>query len=1130
MHTIQFSYPQAVYLLLLTFPLLFFVWWLYRYRTKVADQWGDQRYRSQILHGRTFSSEVLYVVCIGLCWVFSCLTVMDPYVNQQLEDRAEQDLTVQDQLVGDVEEKEGQDVVARKRKGHHLLFVLDTSASMQVEDTPQKISRLAYAKEIIDQIVADIEGAQVGLYAFTSDLTPLVPLTYDQLFFRLLLRQVGINEGDVAGTDLAKVLEGVVKRVKKFSGGQKKTVVLLTDGGDTRLESLKGSARSDQLRAILSRLDSLEDHTVQLFTIGLGTKKGALIPDVLFEDQPVMSQLDEELLEALASKTGGQYFFSGSYTTPQLAKKIKDILEKEPLYNDEVLLPVLEGKISRTVLQQGIIKKKLLYYWPLLGAVLCLSAALLWGRKAVALCSIVLLLLANSATADINPAQWRSAATAVQAKDYSLAVSIYQKILTQELGVLEKASVQMNLSHVLLTQGKVDESIAILASVHLPAGAVKEMENTLHTRLALAYLQRAETTENVEEGIKDAEKAVVLLRSVIKREDEDQEVQEIFAFAKNLVFQLQQKKEALSQQSLGDVFLHFYQVFHSISVQADELLTYSSLPSEVKKEQAELLSDQLLEPIRRWEFTEKRLQEEKQAGSEIFLTDTALQSAKEAFLEARVLSARKFLGNARLQAGFLQRLFGEGVQDPVLWVLQERVNGQKALLPQFRQDYQNATVMAKSLVGALAEEEENQALFADLAASIGSQSQDPEYDVAYYQLIRQGLANELLTIHQSALLLKDEFLQKKEQKILQKHMQAAKRVAFLEWKEKNPEKFHRLEEIFSALLQDKKNYKGSEVVVQIEKALFLLDPLSFSRAKLERLEKHLKHMATLSSQAQQLNGQKLESEMLNFLQALSELPQEQELQEIFLNIAENVSAAHQSLEQIKKAERQNLFPFFIDHAAWRIQEAKKVLDSSSFAPAQVLEDAIDQEEGFTRSLHWLSTISSSEKNIVEEFQAARQQNVVDTIQTFSPPQEKDPEIAWEKVVEAVNEAEEQAGFVLQTLQQRVDNIALQKEYAQQAIQSLKKALELLQSKEKNSSQGAENHQGEGENTESDQQKLQDQDADYSENESFPSEESDEKQPFSPSQELIQAIQQMEHDDRELYQPSEGKVKKGYRPW
>ena len=85
--------------------------------------------------------------------------------------------------------------------------MLDTSASMSVEDTRQKNTRLEVAKEIIDEMVQKLDGQNVALYSFTSALTPIVPLTLDYLFTRLMLQDVHLNYGEVAGTDLFESLE-----------------------------------------------------------------------------------------------------------------------------------------------------------------------------------------------------------------------------------------------------------------------------------------------------------------------------------------------------------------------------------------------------------------------------------------------------------------------------------------------------------------------------------------------------------------------------------------------------------------------------------------------------------------------------------------------------------------------------------------------------------------------------------------------------------------------------------------------------------------------------------------------------------------------------------------------------------
>lgn len=96
-----------------------------------------------------------------------------------------------------------------RRKAHDVVFLLDVSASMGVKDGRLSRSRLDYAKELIDEIVARLHGETVSLYTFTSKVAQVVPGTMDYLYLRMLLRDVEVNSTGVA----QRIQRAALKRV-----------------------------------------------------------------------------------------------------------------------------------------------------------------------------------------------------------------------------------------------------------------------------------------------------------------------------------------------------------------------------------------------------------------------------------------------------------------------------------------------------------------------------------------------------------------------------------------------------------------------------------------------------------------------------------------------------------------------------------------------------------------------------------------------------------------------------------------------------------------------------------------------------------------------------------------------------
>lgn len=261
---------------------------------------------------------------LALCWVGMVFAWMEPRSHPRYP--SEGGSLLEETLEERVGEEKGEGRGELRRQAHEVIFLLDVSASMEVSDTRLGYTRLAHAKEIIEEVVARLDGQLAAVYAFTSEVTTLSPPTQDYLFLRLMTRRADVNEGDVAGTDFLEALEFVKER--HFRGGESilKTLVLLSDGGDTRLEARSGERREQELQAILSALGESEKENFRLFTVGMGSEGGSLIPDLFFEEQPVRSSLDEELLRRLSEKGRGHYYFANGFTTSDIASHLLDVV------------------------------------------------------------------------------------------------------------------------------------------------------------------------------------------------------------------------------------------------------------------------------------------------------------------------------------------------------------------------------------------------------------------------------------------------------------------------------------------------------------------------------------------------------------------------------------------------------------------------------------------------------------------------------------------------------------------------------------------------------------------------------------------------------------------------------------
>jgi Ca-activated chloride channel family protein len=272
----------------------------------------------------------------------------------------------------------GMRVVSASRAGAEIMIALDVSKSMLAEDVAP--NRLGRAKAEIVDLLAYLQGDQVGLIAFAGRASVLSPLTPDFGFLRLVLDDVGPGSVSRGGTRLA---EPIRKAVEGFgpSRGASRAILLITDGED------HDSFALDAARAAA-------EAGIKIIAIGFGDEAGSEIRITdprtggrsLLRDAsgaPVRSRLDGEALRELALATDGAYVPAGT-----------GVLDLESIY-DEHVARLTRGALdgTRTVRDEG-------YPWFVLLSLVFLisSASVSAGRLRAGALAGACLLIALGAT------------------------------------------------------------------------------------------------------------------------------------------------------------------------------------------------------------------------------------------------------------------------------------------------------------------------------------------------------------------------------------------------------------------------------------------------------------------------------------------------------------------------------------------------------------------------------------------------------------------------------------------------------------------------------------------------------------------------------------------------------------
>ncbi len=202
-------------------------------------------------------------------------------------------------------------------EGYDIMLCLDVSWSMESKDF--KPNRLAVAKELTEDFVEDRPGDKIGLIVFSTQAVLRVPLTTDHRAVIDELRKANTSL-EYSATAIGDAIGLGVDRMRNIDAVSK-ILVLITDGEET-----SGYMTAE------TALEVARAFEVKIYTIGIGSRAEALLPlpqaDGSLREQKVEVNMDEELLQNLASETGGKFFRAADKTALQNIYAEIDKLEK----------------------------------------------------------------------------------------------------------------------------------------------------------------------------------------------------------------------------------------------------------------------------------------------------------------------------------------------------------------------------------------------------------------------------------------------------------------------------------------------------------------------------------------------------------------------------------------------------------------------------------------------------------------------------------------------------------------------------------------------------------------------------------------------------------------------------------
>ena len=242
-----------------------------------------------------------------------------------------------------------------KRKGLDLLVAVDTSRSMLSNDVqPNRLERVKLA---IQDLIDELQGDRVGLIAFAGRAFLQAPLTIDYDAVTEAVSDLDTKTIPEGGTNISSAITLATQSFGKSAMGNR-ALIIFTDG-----EELSGDA--------VKTAKAAADAGVRIFTVGVGTPQGSLIPvtgdngETSFvkdsAGQVVKSKLDDKRLREVAEATGGFYLHleNGPRTMQQV--------QSEGLAKMQAA--EMDVRLSRRPIER--------YEWPLGGALIALALSIL---------------------------------------------------------------------------------------------------------------------------------------------------------------------------------------------------------------------------------------------------------------------------------------------------------------------------------------------------------------------------------------------------------------------------------------------------------------------------------------------------------------------------------------------------------------------------------------------------------------------------------------------------------------------------------------------------------------------------------------------------------------------------------
>ncbi|MBP6588272.1 MAG: VWA domain-containing protein [Flavobacterium sp.] len=286
--------PKYFYLLALIPILVVLFLFNLVWKRKKQAQFSDLELFKKLSPEKSTFKPVLKIVVLSLAFACLVIALVNPKMGTKME-------TV-------------------KRQGIDIVFAVDISKSMLAEDIAP--NRLEKTKQLVSQIINELGNDRVGIVGYAGSAYPVLPMTTDYGIAKMYLQSMNTDMVSSQGTAINDALKLSVDYfdIKETS----KLIILVSDGEDHGVGADEAIAMA-------------KDKNVRIFSIGMGTEKGAMIPikdnrgNIISykKDQNgdnVITKMYPETLKSISDKTKAKYI-NGS-NTKEVVEAVKSQLDK----------------------------------------------------------------------------------------------------------------------------------------------------------------------------------------------------------------------------------------------------------------------------------------------------------------------------------------------------------------------------------------------------------------------------------------------------------------------------------------------------------------------------------------------------------------------------------------------------------------------------------------------------------------------------------------------------------------------------------------------------------------------------------------------------------------------------------